>query len=325
MSLKFILVTGGCGFIASNFINRISSDIDTSNKYFIINIDNLSEGSDISNVNKNISNYVLINDDIRNEQALIDIFEKYDIEYIFHFAAQTHVDRSFIDPIYFADVNIIGTTTLLITATRYCKNIKRFIFVSTDEVANTDETSLGDYDPTNPYSASKAGAELMVNAFHYSYKLPVIITRSHNIFGKNQNSEKFIPKCVEKLMTNQKIPIYGDGSCLRNYLHIDDAIDAFKLIMEKGEIGEMYELESKQIYSAFDLARKIIEIVKNNDTPFSFENSYDDYLDFIDDRPFHDTQYYVDSTSLLSLGWKQRRNFHIELKKYVRSLMKSYS
>lgn len=341
--MKIILVTGGYGFVASNFIIRLQTDVDTRGKYKVINVDNMSTGSDDRNLPRRIDNYVFIHGDFSNHDLIKRLFETYDISYVYHFGAQTHVDRSFDNPSEFINSNYLGTANLLDCVVKYGMTkqhkhdqnkqiFEKFIYVSTDEVTG-DATGLreelimnyGLYNPTNPYSATKAGAELLVNSYFYSFQLPIIITRSNNIYGRNQYPEKLIPKCVKLLTNNKKCKLYGDGSSVRNYLHVDDACDAYKLILDAGEIGNMYEMKSNIEISAIEMVKRIIDLVINNGDELKDINDYNNkYVEFVDDRPYHDAKYVVNSASLEDLGWESTVDFEEGIVKTVQHFIKLF-
>jgi dTDP-glucose 4,6-dehydratase len=323
--METILITGGYGFVASNFIERLQQDADTRGKYKIINVDNMSTGSNPYNIPPSLKDHVFIKGDFCNHELIKKLLTTYKISIIYHFGAQTHVDRSFDNPMDFVYSNFVGTANLLDCAVKYGRdNLKKFIYVSTDEVTGsaTDDKSdiiydLGLYDPTNPYSATKAGAELLVNSYYYSFKLPVIITRANNIYGKKQFPEKIIPKFVKLLIDGEKCVVYGQGAATRNYLHVDDAVDAYKLIMTNGETNQFYEMHSHTELSALNITKRIIELVKNDGHPFEQPHKYDKYIEFIEDRPFHDVKYRVNPTSLHELGWSQKVSFELGLERTV--------
>jgi dTDP-glucose 4,6-dehydratase len=321
--LTKVLVTGGCGFIGSNFIQRLLKE----GKYYVVNVDKLDYCSSLKNVEMyydgkmvekmNLDNYKFYQEDILNTSQIIKILEEEKIEIIYHFAAQSHVDNSFCGATQFVYDNILGTTSLL-EASREYKKLKKFIHVSTDEVYGDikpgKEEAVIKYaklDPTNPYAASKAGAELMVQSYALSYKIPIIITRSNNVYGPNQYWEKIIPKFIYLLENNKKVPIYGLGQALRKYLYVKDACDAYFLILEKGEIGKVYEMGTDVEYSALEMAKILIENIKKGE-PFV------NWIDFVEDRHFHDSRYLVNSHSLNQLGWEPKINFKDGLEQSIR-------
>ena len=311
-----LLVTGGCGFIGSNFINYIAS----FNKYRIINLDAMyycaSEDNILENI-RNSTNYKLIKGNICSRDLVNHILHEYNITHVVHFAAQSHVDNSFSNPLQYTQDNIVGTHTLLECVKNYGKIVK-FIHVSTDEVygesmldenKKTEESILC---PTNPYAATKAGAELIAQSYYHSFKLPIIITRGNNVYGPNQYPEKLIPKFIKLLKDNKPVTVQGDGSSLRSFLHAYDVATAFYLILELGTIGEIYNIGSDENteYSVLDVAKILIsKIHKTQD--------YDKWLTYIEDRPFNDKRYYISNQKLKDLGWKITVDFNDGLDKLV--------
>jgi dTDP-glucose 4,6-dehydratase len=320
-----VLVTGGCGFIGSKFIQSLL----VTGKYFVVNVDKMDYCSSSKNIEicynleegkvekMNLDNYKFYKLNILETDEVLEILKKENIDILYHFAAQSHVDNSFCGANQFILDNIVGTTSLLEASRRY-NSLKKFIHVSTDEVYGDikpgKEEAVMKYsklDPTNPYAASKAGAELIVKSYAYSYKLPIIITRSNNVYGPHQYWEKIIPKFIFLLEKNQKVPIYGLGQALRKYLYVDDACEAYLLIMEKGKIGGEYEMGSKNEYSALEMAKILIENIKVS-SPFV------NWIDFVEDRHFHDSRYLVNSHLLEQLGWKPNTSFQEGLIKTIR-------
>ena len=313
-----LLITGGCGFIGSNFINYIFY----KNKYNIINLDTLYYCADEKNVNEDIrnhSNYTFIKGNICSEDLINHILNSYKIDYIIHFAAQSHVQNSFTDSLQYTKDNILGTHILLECCRKYNK-IKRFIHVSTDEVygesmLNINEQSKTEQSilcPTNPYAATKAGAELIAQSYHNSFNMPIIITRGNNVYGPNQYPEKLIPRFIKLLNKNKKVTIQGDGSCVRAFLHCDDTSTAFECILEKGIVGEIYNIgcDENMEYSVLDIAKILIKKMKNTD-------EYDKWIEYIEDRPFNDKRYYISNEKLKQLGW----NITINLEKGLNKLI----
>lgn len=324
--MKTILVTGGCGFIASNFIHRLLE----TNKYYVINVDKLNYCANLKNISKkynfdkheiedvNLDNYYFYKTDINNADFLLDILSRHEVDIVYHFAAQTHVDQSFGNSTQFVIDNVLGTATLLECCREYGK-LEKFIHVSTDEVYG-DITSeqekiilqYGFYDPTNPYAATKAAAELIVKSYYHSYKIPTIITRSNNVYGPHQYVEKIFGKFIYNLYHNQKCPIYGNGQALRRYLYVGDACDAYLLIVEKGEIGQIYEMGSNNEFNTLDLLKSIINKVKPED-----RNQLEKWFNFVEDRKFHDQRYLVNPGTLEQLGWYAHTPFEKGLDKTV--------
>lgn len=298
-----ILVTGGCGFIGSNFINHY---FQKDNFSTLVNVDILNYCSDKNNIDEEIRNnskYKFYRTDISNRGEIRTILRKHRITHVIHFAAQSHVDNSFNSSLQFTQDNVLGTHVLL-EESRLHGLIEKFIHVSTDEVYGGLEEVLNEkietsvLCPTNPYAATKAGAELIAQSYYHSFKFPVIITRGNNVFGKNQYPEKAIPKFISLLKDNKKITIHGDGSCIRDFIHVDDVTRAFEIVLEKGEIGEIYNIgcNDKNNISILDLAKLLITKIKPGE-------DYKDWLEYVEDRPFNDKRYNISSNKLHNLGW----------------------
>ncbi len=299
-----LLITGGCGFIGSNFINYIFG----KNKYKIINLDAMYYCADEKNVNEDIrnsENYVFIKGNINDKDLVNLILNNYKIEYIIHFAAQSHVDNSFSNPLQYTYDNIMGTHNLLEEVKKYGK-IKKFIHVSTDEVygesmLDIDEKHKTEHSilcPTNPYAATKAGAELIAQSYQHSFNLPIIITRGNNVYGPNQYPEKLIPKFIKLLKENKKVTIQGDGTSTRSFLHSYDTATAFEKILENGVIGEIYNIgcDEGMEYNVNEIAQILIKLIKNTD-------NYNEWIEYIEDRPYNDKRYYISNSKLKKLGW----------------------
>ena len=303
-----LLITGGCGFIGSNFINFYK------NKYPNISIYNFDKIDYCSN-KYNINHDKLIIGNLTNAELLLSVIETYNIDTVVHFAAQTHVDNSFENSLQFTTDNIIGTHTLLECCKKYGK-IKRFIHISTDEVygeidinaSGSTENSI--LNPTNPYAATKAGAEMIARSYYYSFNLPIIITRGNNVFGPRQYPEKLIPKFITLLLNNKKCTIQGTGIARRNFIFIDDVTNALDIIIKNGVINNIYNIGTNNEYSVMDITKKIINIIKPNDNT-------DDWIDYIDDRKYNDFRYFVNSNELTKIGWKENADFESSLLKTI--------
>ena len=313
-----LLITGGCGFIGSNFINYIFSE----NKYNIINFDAMYYCADEKNILENIrisSNYQLVKGNLCDYNLVDYVINKNNITHIIHFAAQSHVDNSFENSLQYTQDNILGTHTLLEVCRKYGK-IQRFIHVSTDEVygesmLEDDESHKTEHSvlcPSNPYAATKAGAELIAQAYYHSYRMPIIITRGNNVYGPNQYPEKVIPRFIKLLKEDKKVTIQGNGSCVRAFLHAEDTARAFEIILEKGELGEIYNIgcDEGMEYSVLEVAKILIQMIKG------VEN-YDDWIEYIKDRPFNDKRYYISNKKLKNLGWDIKVNFMNGLRELV--------
>ncbi len=316
---KNLLVTGGCGFIGSNFINIFYDRYPNIN---IINIDALYYCAHINNVNERVRNsnrYTLVKGNICSKDLVKHILEFYNIDSVIHFAAQSHVQNSFTDSLQYTQDNVIGTHTLLECCRIYGK-INRFIHVSTDEVygeslldvTEDKKTEQSLLCPTNPYAASKAAAESFVQSYIKSFNMPIIITRGNNVYGPNQYPEKVIPKFIKQLNLGKKITIQGKGDCVRGFLHVNDTADAFIKILEKGKIGEIYNIgcdEDMEI-SILDLAKKIHKL-------FNSKRHFQESVNYIKDRPFNDQRYYISNAKLKTLGWKINVDFETGLKELI--------
>jgi UDP-glucose 4,6-dehydratase len=262
-------------------------------------------------------NYKFIKGNICVPDLVEYILQTEQIDTILHFAAQSHVDNSFGNSIEFSKTNILGTHVLL-EASRIYGKIKRFIHVSTDEVygegQEKDQEEMKEdhtLEPTNPYAASKAGAEFLVKAFHHSFQLPMIITRSNNVYGPHQYPEKLIPKCINQLMRQQKVTIHGDGTNTRNYLYISDVVQAFDVILHQGLIGQVYNIGGSNEKSNLQVVQDIFQLMKIKKT----QNTK--WIQYVQDRPFNDRRYTIDASQLRNLGWKEKVTWEEGLMKTI--------
>ncbi len=319
-----ILVTGGCGFIGSAVIR-----LAIKQGHSIINIDSLSYASSLSNLEAITyhKNYSFEHTDIRNRSDLDDIFKKHEPEVVMHLAAESHVDRSIKDPIDFIETNITGTFHLLEASREYwikkgSPSNFRFHHISTDEVFGslppdpnikfTEETA---YDPRSPYSASKASSDHLVRAWHKTYNLPVIITNCSNNYGPYQHPEKLIPKIIINALSNKSLPIYGDGSNIRDWLFVKDHATALLLTLTNGEVGANYNIGGNNEMSNLDIAQSICTIL---DELMPRNSPYEELIKFVSDRPGHDARYAIDSQHIYSkLGWQALTNIDQGLKETV--------
>ena len=302
-----LLITGGCGFIASNFINHyFEKNKDKINK--LVNIDAMYYCANEKNVLESISinkKYKLVKGNICNGDLITSILNEFNITHVIHFAAQSHVQNSFEDSIKFTTDNIVGTHVLLECSRKYGK-LQKFIHVSTDEVYGESMNTINENHktehsilcPTNPYAATKAGAELIAQSYNHSYKMPIIITRGNNVYGPNQYPEKLISRFIMLLKENKKVTIQGDGSTVRAFLHAYDTATAFECILENGVIGEIYNIgcDEGMEYSVMDVAKILIKKIKNTE-------NYDEWIEYIEDRPFNDKRYYISNQKIKDLGW----------------------
>ncbi len=294
-----LLVTGGAGFMASDFI-RFWIDLNPQDS--IIVLDKLTYAGNLENLalaEKN-PNFKLVKGDIRDEKLVNDLVKRVDI--VIHYAAESHVDRSIIDPSPFVQTNVVGTEVLLRAALKNGK--KRFHHISTDEVfgalmLNSKEKFLENtpYDPSSPYAASKAAGDHLVRAYHETYGLPITISNSSNNFGSHHFPEKFIPLAITNLLEGKKIPIYGDGLYVRDWIFVRDHSEAVGLIVKKGKIGETYLLSTNNEHSNIEVAQKILKILGKAESE----------IEFIKDRPGHDRRYAIDSSKIKKeLEWRPK-------------------
>jgi dTDP-glucose 4,6-dehydratase len=318
--MKNLLITGGCGFIGSNFINFYFKESDSN----IINLDAMYYCANENNIDENIREsprYKLIKGNICSYDLIKHILEAYKIDEIIHFAAQSHVQNSFEDSLQYTQDNVLGTHTLLECCRRYGK-ITRFIHISTDEVYG--ESILGHDEkknegsilcPTNPYAATKAAAELIAQSYYHSFKMPIIITRGNNVYGPNQYPEKLIPRFIKQLSERNQVTIQGDGSNIRAFLHSDDVASAVKIILEKGKIGDIYNIGSddKDEYTILQIAELLIDkIIGTKD--------YSEWIKYIDDRPFNDKRYYISNQKLKHLGWEIKKEFNDGINELIKRI-----
>ncbi|KAG6500625.1 trifunctional UDP-glucose 4,6-dehydratase/UDP-4-keto-6-deoxy-D-glucose 3,5-epimerase/UDP-4-keto-L-rhamnose-reductase RHM1-like [Zingiber officinale] len=308
---KNILITGAAGFIASHVANRL---VRSYPDYKIVVLDKLDYCSNLKNLNPSYSstNFKFVKGDIASADLVNYLLITESIDTIMHFAAQTHVDNSFGNSFEFTKNNIYGTHVLL-EACKVTGQVRRFIHVSTDEVyGETDEDAIvGNHEasqllPTNPYSATKAGAEMLVMAYGRSYGLPVITTRGNNVYGPNQFPEKLIPKFLLLAMRGEPLPIHGDGSNVRSYLYCEDVAEAFEVVLHKGEVEHVYNIGTKRERRVLDVAEDICKI---------FSLDPDKVIKFVENRPFNDQRYFLDDQKLKNIGWSERTPWEEGLKK----------
>lgn len=324
---KNILVTGGMGFIGSHFIEQISSNKQTK---VIINLDKLTYASSKENIERlsTLPNHKFIQGDICDRNVVELIIKDYSIDTVVNFAAESHVDNSIVSPEEFIRTNIIGTHVLLdIVRRNWCndrdKNSKyRFHHVSTDEVYGSitldqppvNETAI--YDPSSPYSASKASSDHLVSAYYKTYGLPISMSHCSNNYGTYQHFEKFIPVVINCCLEKKPIPIYGDGSNIRDWVHVVDHCTAISTIIRKGRIGEKYNVPGNYEISNIDLAKNICNIL---DKIVPEETSYTSLLHYVDDRPGHDWRYSIDGKKIKTeCGWSPQIKFQEGIKNTVK-------
>ena len=303
-----LLITGGLGFIGSNFIQQILSIYP---KYEIINIDKIGIGANPENLKdlENKKEYYFIKGDISNLKLIYEVIKEVDA--VINFAAETHVDRSIADPQPFIQSNINGTFNLLEAERKITKPI-RHIQISTDETygdilkgAFKEEDRLK---PSNPYSASKAAADMLCQAYHRTYGIDIIITRCTNNFGPYQFLEKLVPKTIIRAQKNLPIPVYGTGENIRDWIYVLDHCEAIDLILREGKSGEIYNISSGNELSTIAIVNKILDTL----------NKPEDLITFVENRPGHDKRYSLDSSKIRSeLGWRPRHSFSSALEKTI--------
>ena len=302
-----LLITGGAGFIGSNFIRYILNQYPD---YKIINLDKLTYAGNLENLRdiENNPHYTFVKGDICNEN-IVDKLVSRQPDAIINFAAESHVDRSIIDPQSFIKTDILGAQTLLEAAKKY--QIERFVQISTDEVYGsikegffTEESSLR---PNSPYSASKTAADLMVRAYQKTFGLPVLITRSSNNFGPYAYPEKMIPLFVTNLLEDKKVPVYGDGQQIRDWLYVIDNCEGIDFVLHHGQIGEIYNIGSNNERTNLEITKIILDQLGKDES----------CIEYVKDRPGHDQRYALDSTKLRNLGWQSRYEFEEAMAKTV--------
>ena len=321
--MKSILVTGGCGFIGSNFIRNI---VEKHKSIQIVNLDKLTYAGNISNVNDlEKPQYIFMQGDICDSDLLESLFSKYKFDSVVHFAAESHVDRSIDGPSEFIQTNVVGTLNLLEQSRKFYSKSKnknfKFLHVSTDEVYG----SLGNvgqflettpYDPSSPYSASKASSDHLVRAWNRTYSLPTLITNCSNNYGPYQFPEKLIPLMIINSLNDLKLPVYGKGEKIRDWLYVTDHCDAIWCVLNDGTIGETYNIGGNNEIKNLNIVRTICDILdellpKNNE-------SYSELITFVKDRPGHDFRYAIDSNKIKNeLGWLPKESFESGMRKTI--------
>ncbi|MBX9993192.1 dTDP-glucose 4,6-dehydratase [Priestia aryabhattai] len=297
-----ILVTGGAGFIGSNFVRHM---VETYPTYSIVNYDLLTYAGNLENLKdiESHENYTFVKGDINNRELVDHLVKYHNIDVIVNFAAESHVDRSITEPDIFIKSNVLGTQALLDVAK--ANNLKKYVQVSTDEVYGslgetgyfTEETPL---DPNSPYSASKAGADMLVSAYHETFGMNVNITRCSNNYGPYHFPEKLIPLMVTNSLEGKELPIYGDGKNVRDWLHVKDHCAAIDLVIHKGEPGEIYNVGGHNERTNNEIVHLIVEKL----------NAPKELIKFVEDRLGHDRRYAIDPTKLTTeLGWKPKYTF----------------
>lgn len=336
MMIKNILVTGCAGFIGSNFVPYF---LEKYENYRLINLDLLTYAGNLDNLSEveNHPRYTFVQGDICDRALVESLFEQYDIQGVIHFAAESHVDNSIKNPSVFIETNVNGTFTLIDVAYKYWMQKPfarlegygecRFHHISTDEVYGTlgseglftEETS---YAPNSPYSASKAGSDMIVRAYHHTYGMNTVITNCSNNYGPKQHDEKLIPTIIRKALHKESIPIYGDGKNIRDWLYVLDHCRGIDLVFHEGNSGETYNIGGRNERDNLYIAHKICEIL---DSLVPQENSYKQLITFVEDRAGHDRRYAIDATKIeTKLGWEAEENFESGIVKTIEWYLKKY-
>jgi dTDP-glucose 4,6-dehydratase len=321
--MKNLLITGGAGFIGSHVVRLLAQKYADAN---IINLDNLTYAGNLANLEDiaHKPNYRFVKADICDYARIQQIFAEHQITGVIHLAAESHVDRSITDPFIFAKTNVLGTLTLLQAAKEYWKDNmegKLFYHVSTDEVYGSLEhggffTETTPYDPKSPYSASKAGSDHFVRAFHNTYKLPVVISNCSNNYGPYQFPEKLIPLFINNIRHNKPLPVYGKGENVRDWLYVEDHARAIDLIFHKGKIGDTYNIGGFNEWKNIDLIRLLIKVADR--LLGREEGASEKLITFITDRAGHDLRYAIDAAKLQrELGWTPSLQFEEGIEKTI--------
>lgn len=308
--MKNILVTGGAGFIGSNFVHFI---LNKYPNYKIINLDTLTYAGNLENlsaIEKN-PNYLFVKGDICNKEFIAKIFREQKIDTVVHFAAESHVDRSISGPAIFVHTNVVGTQVLLDVSKEI--GIERFLHVSTDEVYGslgatgyfTEETPLH---PNSPYSASKASSDMLVLAYQHTFGFPGVVTRCSNNYGPYQFPEKLIPLLIANALNDKAIPVYGDGTNVRDWLYVEDHCSALDVVLHKGTIGDVYNIGGHNEWKNIDIVKLVLKEIGKPES----------LITYVKDRPGHDKRYAIDAAKIKNdLGWIPSYQFESGIKKTI--------
>ncbi|MGY8763166.1 MAG: dTDP-glucose 4,6-dehydratase [Fidelibacterota bacterium] len=322
--MKKCLVTGGCGFIGSNYIRTV---LDREENLHIVNLDKLTYAGNLQNLNGiSSNNLTIVKGDICDVDLVNSLFEKYQFDTVVHFAAESHVDRSIEGPAEFIQTNVVGTLNLLEQSRFFYNKTNndnfRFLHVSTDEVYG----SLGDdgkflettpYDPSSPYSASKASSDHLVRAWNRTFGLPTLITNCSNNYGSYQFPEKLVPLMIINCLQGNPLPVYGKGENVRDWLFVGDHCDAIHTVLAKGEIGETYNIGGNNEIKNIDVVTIICSLL-DEISPRKNGSSYSDLITFVKDRPGHDFRYAIDAGKIRNdLGWSPNESFETGIRKTI--------
>lgn len=327
MTQKTLLITGGAGFIGSALIRHLIQHSD----YRVINIDKLTYAGNLESLADvdSHANYHFIQADICDAETIEGVFSDYQPDGVMHLAAESHVDRSIDGPADFVQTNLVGTYTLLEAARKHWLTLRgekaeafRFHHISTDEVYGslgesglfTEQTA---YQPNSPYSATKAGSDHLVRAWHHTFGLPVVMTNCSNNYGPYQFPEKLIPLMINNALAGKPLPVYGSGENIRDWLYVDDHVEALQLVLEKGVVGENYNIGGFNEHTNLDVVHRLCDILDEL-LPASPHKPHRQLIKFVTDRPGHDQRYAIDATKIQQeLGWQPRETFDTGLRKTV--------
>ena len=322
--MKKCLVTGGCGFIGSNYIRTV---LDREEDLHVVNLDKLTYAGNIQNLDGiSSNNLTIVKGDICDVDLVNSLFEKHQFDTVVHFAAESHVDRSIEGPAEFIQTNVVGTLNLLEQSRIFINKTNndnfRFLHVSTDEVYG----SLGDdgkflettpYDPSSPYSASKAGSDHLVRAWNRTFGLPTLITNCSNNYGSYQFPEKLVPLMIINCLQGKPLPVYGKGENVRDWLFVGDHCDAIHTVLAKGEMGETYNIGGNNEIKNIDVVTIICSLL-DEISPRKDGSSYSDLITFVKDRPGHDFRYAIDAGKIQNdLGWSPNESFETGIRKTI--------
>ncbi|RTL13767.1 MAG: dTDP-glucose 4,6-dehydratase [Flavobacteriaceae bacterium] len=336
--MKHILITGGAGFIGANFVPYF---IENNPDYHLVNLDLLTYAGNLENVSEveNHPRYTFVQGDICDRNFVEQLFQKYQFRDVIHFAAESHVDNSISGPEAFIKTNVLGTFNLLDTARKLWMSAPnqynvgfenpRFHHVSTDEVYGTlGETGLfketTPYAPNSPYSASKAGSDMIVRSYFHTYGMNVVTTNCSNNYGPKQHDEKLIPTIIRKAIQGENIPIYGDGKNVRDWLYVLDHCKGIELAFKTGKAGETYNIGGRNERNNLYIVDTVCSIL--NELQPKSEGKYQDQITFVKDRPGHDLRYAIDATKIENeLGWNADENFESGIKKTIEWYLQKYN
>ncbi|HHY00012.1 MAG TPA: dTDP-glucose 4,6-dehydratase [Methanothermobacter sp.] len=306
-----IMITGGAGFIGSNFVHHLYGNDD----YELVILDKLTYAGDMKNLKEVSGKVEFVKGDIADDEVVFSTMK--DCDMVVNFAAETHVDRSIEDPGVFVKTDVIGTYNLLENVRKH--DVERYLQISTDEVYGSIEngsfTEKSNLDPSSPYSASKAGGDLLVSAYWKTYDAPVITTRSSNNFGPRQYPEKLIPLFIINAMQDKPLPVYGDGKNVRDWIYVMDNCKGIEVALLKGELGEVYNIGGGNERNNLEITKLILELLRKPES----------LITFVEDRLGHDRRYSLDSAKIMKLGWKPETTFEDAMQETVEWYQKNFS